>query len=284
LPPGVDLVTLARTTCITVDHPAPGLWCHGRVMTTTTPTRTLRTLLGLAVLVSLFAGAAEAHAAEPSLENIVRGTWNRARRSVAFGPTVGIGGLYATSAEELDAPISFGLAFEMFKVNVLPDAELVKEMIIERSKVKLETRVKQMALEGKPAPTQAELEQMALEVFEETKAEILGEMSYRPKSFEKPRFFVNVESAYLPSADVWEVRFTPAIGIGPISIGPTLAVGFADETGAFLGGEAAVHFMPTKSPRSPVVEVYLRADFGVTDATEEASSIGLGARFVLDLI
>jgi hypothetical protein len=252
--------------------------------TTSTPPRTFRMLLGLAVAASLSASAAEAHAAEPSLENIVKGTVNRARRSVAFGPTVGVGGVYATSAEEFDLPISFGLAFELFKVNVLPDAALVKEMIIERTKVKLETRVKQMALEGKPAPTQAELEQMALEVFEETKAEILGEMSYRPKTFEKPRFFVNVESAYLPSAEAWEIRFTPAIGIGPISIGPTLAVALADETGVLLGGEAAVHFMPSKSPRSPVVDVYLRADFGVTDSTEEASSIGLGARFVLDLI
>ena len=66
--------------------------------------------------------------------------------------------------------------------------------------------------------------------------------------------------------------------------GPTSAVYVGDDTGVFFGGEAAMHIFPSKSPRSPIIDVYLRMDFGVTDATSDKTQLGFGARFLLDII
>ncbi len=239
-------------------------------------------VLGAAILPGV--ASAQAAPADPSFSDIARGTLTRARRAIAIGPIVGIGVAYAPTPDEADVPISFGLAVYSFKIPVLPDPALVKELIVERTKAKVIERAKQMIAEGKPAPDQAELERMAREVFEEVKAEVLGQLSARPKVWERPAYTLALEGVYFTSSEAWQTRLTLGIGIKGFTIGPSLVGHFADENGMYLGGELAVHLLPTKSPRSPVVDVFVRYDFGVTEATTEADQLTFGARFLLDII
>lgn len=228
--------------------------------------------------------SAPAFADTPSATQIVKGTFNRARRAVAVGPAVGLGLGYATSAGEMDTAVTFGLAFEYFKIPIVPTPEKIRAIIEERVKAKVKEIAKQRLLEGKPLPGPEDLERIGREIFEEVKAEVLGELSVRPKVLEKPRLAFVVEGAYFTTSEAWQLRTTVGVGISKVTIGPTLAVHLGDANGVLVGGELALHLLPKKSPRSPVIDLFLRADLGVTDGTAEADQVTLGARFLLDII
>lgn len=227
-------------------------------------------------------------AIDPSVVTFVRGGVSRARRAVAIGPTVGAGFAYAPEPDESGVPISFGLGFRLFKVPVVPDPQMIRELIQDRVKAKLKERAKQMILEGRPPPTDAELVQWAREFFEEVKAEVLGTLSTRAKTMEKPRLAIDLELARVIATDqgAWLLRTGAGVGIWKLTIGPTLAWSFVegDGDGLFVGGELAVRFLPGKGPRSLVIDVFLRADFGVTENVDDVTFVGAGARALVDII
>lgn len=239
----------------------------------------------LVVLIALAAAAGPARADDGDAAfRFVSGAAQRARRAIALGPAAGIGGAYETSASEADAPISFGLALRLFKVRVVPTPAEIQAMIEQRVKARTAERLKAMAVHGQPPPDAAELERIGREIFQEVKAEILGEQGRPARTLEKPRLAVTLEGARLLRADAWQVRAVAALGIWKVTLGPAITGHLGAADGLLLGGELGVHLTPWKGVRSPVVDLYLRAELGVTDAVSEADLITLGTRFVLDLI
>lgn len=73
-------------------------------------------------------------------------------------------------------------------------------------------------------------------------------------------------------------------GIGPASLGLGTGIGRAGgDTIPFLGLELSVRATPIGVHRTPVVEVYARADLGFADAGRTGTFLG-GLRVVLDLL
>ncbi len=244
----------------------------------------LRAGLVLSILVATLVAVAPAHAQTPTARQFAEGAVSRARRSIAIGPLVGAGIAYAPSPGDVDVPLSFGLGAAWFKVKVVPSPSMIQAMIIERSKDKVAERVEGMIARGEPAPDSEELARIGREVLDEVKAEILGYHQVRGKTLERPRLTVALEGTYLPRAGGGQVRATIGIGINRFTIGPTLAGHFAGPNGLYVGGEVAVHLTPRQGPRPPVIDLYVRYDYGATSGTKGADQLGLGMRVMLDLI
>lgn len=216
-------------------------------------------------------------------QTFVRGTVRRARRAFAIGPTVGGWGAYAPSPELGEQAVTFGLALEVFKIPVLPDVTMIKELIVERLRVKLVAMIADR-FRG-VAPPQDELERMAIEIFEEVKAEVLGQLNTRPKLMERPRFSLSIEANRLFEAEAWLARMRLGIGIWRFTLAGSLAVGRpGDDTELFVGPELSTHFLLSKGVRTPVVSVFVRGDFEVTDREVNSDHVTVGARFLLDII
>jgi hypothetical protein len=181
----------------------------------------------------------------------------RTRRSLALGPTVGVAGAYAIGPDRADAPVTFGLAFRKFKIPWMPERDDVVKSIRDRGVV-------------------------------ETGKDVLGQLTGRrprpPKTLEKPSMAITVEGArFLDSGD-WQVRAAVGIGISKITIGPALSGHIGDADGLLVGGELGLHLTPWKGVRSPVVDVYLRGELGVTSQLDDTDIVSLGTRFLYDLI
>ena len=216
----------------------------------------------------------------PQIEKIARGTVRRARRAIAIGPTVGAWGAYAPSPELSEQAVTFGLGLEVFKVPVLPTLGNFKAILEERIKAKIKERITTNAV-----PPREELDRMAAEIFEEAKAEILGERDVRGKTFERPRFTIGLEANRLFEAEAWLARARIGIGISRVTLAASAAVAFTDpDTTVFLGPELVVHALLSKSPRSPVIDVFVRGDFEVTDRETNSDHVTAGARFLLDVL
>lgn len=262
-------------------------------------------LLTLANTVALAAG--DAHAQDPAatpeatanamvesepsnaeiIAGVAKGTLNRARRALALGPTIGAGGLVVldNDTSEFDGVLSGGLELALFKVPIAPDGKMIKEAIQARAKDKLKELITAQLKEGKPPPTREEMQRMLREIAEGVRDEILGKLNVRAKTFERPRTALAIEGNYLPRADVWQFRSTLGIGLfggAPMTIGPTVLVSFGGDVGVSLGGEIAVRPFLKSTPRSPLVDIFVRADFAASD--RGVTAIGVGTRFLLDII
>ncbi len=218
-----------------------------------------------------------------TVTTMFKGTVRRARRAIAIGPTAG--GAFTTylEAEESAGSVSFGLSLYTFKVPVLPDSKLVKDVLKKRIKAKLIEIVKRRALDGLPPLTKAARENLVLEIMQEVKAEFLGQANLRAKTFERPRFALTVEGDYNLNGGIISLRTRIGLGVSRLLIGPTLGLHFPDDTIFSLGGEMALLVLPGKGPRSPVFDLFLRGEFPVNTATD-AYSLGLGLRLLVDII
>jgi hypothetical protein len=205
----------------------------------------------------------------------------RTRRGIALGPWIGGVGAIGLDSGDADGAISFGTTLMFFKVPVLPDTETIQEIIKDRVQAQMLARIKQVTLErGKP-PSKAEAQNLAKEIAKEVLATFVEER--KPKKLEKPRFALNVESARFFRSDAWEFRTTPTWGIGPVFVGPTLLARTEPDAAAYIGPEIHVAVMPGSGPRSPIIDVFLRADFALGGAGTE-HIVSAGVRFVLDII
>jgi hypothetical protein len=172
--------------------------------------------------------------------------------------------------------ISFGLELNLFRVPVMPSTDTLRELIQERFKARLKERL--MHLE-KPD------EQMVRQVYEDVKAEVLGELNVRPHLFEDPRLSLGLDASYLSRAEAWQIRGILGVGISKVTVGPTI-VGFTGNgvTDLMLGGEMAIHLLPMDSARSPVIDVFLRLEVPVIETDRDATQIGIGVRLQLDVV
>lgn len=200
------------------------------------------------------------------VQSSARAAVQRTRRSMALGPVVGIAGGYVMGPDQADAPLTFGLAFRKFDIPWMPEAKDVQRMVIDR------------ALEG------GDVTDMAKDVAGQLLGEVTGRRPRPPKTLEKPKLAITLEGARLLDAKDWQVRAAVGFGLSKITIGPALTGHIGDVDGLLVGGELAVHLTPWKGVRSPVVDLYLRGEIGVTNQVEDVDIVSVGTRFLYDLI
>src|SRR5438552_1655756 len=102
-----------------------------------------------------------------SMQGIVRGAVQRARRSVAIGPVVGGAVAYLPSPAKLEYPISFGVGLDLFAIPIVPDLDQVREVVVERTKARVTERVQDIVKNGGRAPQGDELAALARELGQE---------------------------------------------------------------------------------------------------------------------
>ncbi|HWO24882.1 MAG TPA: hypothetical protein VNO30_39340 [Kofleriaceae bacterium] len=243
--------------------------------------------------VPLLAVAAVAAAASPAraddgepdesdaADEIARSAIRTIRRSIALGPTLGGFSAYAPSAGEFEGGLSFGLELELFR-NKLPTPQRIRDIARQKAQEKLAAIIRDRFAGQAPDP--ATRRQLVREIAAEVKAEVLASLAGRPRLIERPRLAIQLEANYLFSSADWLARFGAAFGVGPLSLGPTFSARFGDDTVARLGAELSLHLLPTKSARSPVIDVFLRGDFELHARGTNDDQIGLGLRVLLDLI
>ena len=92
------------------------------------------------------------------------------------------------------------------------------------------------------------------------------------------------EGVYLFRAKDGQLRTTLGIGLWKLSFGLTAVLHFGDGVAAYLGPELDLRLLPGKGPRSPVIDLFLRADFAVSDRDTRGDLLTGGLRVMLDLI
>jgi hypothetical protein len=209
-------------------------------------------------------------------------TVSRARRMVAVGPLVGAAPSYLITdhADQLhvDGTASFGLGLYLWKVPLLPSTD----WIVDALKARVMERIKQTILHGQPPPGANDVEQLVREVWEELKAQVLE--GARGSIAERPLGKLVFEAGYLVRGGAWEARTTAGVGVKWITVGITFAGAFREHKAASLGPELAFHLTLGKGPRSHVVDMFVRADIFVNNRQYFGEQVGLGARFLLDLL
>jgi hypothetical protein len=219
------------------------------------------------LLLALAATERPAHADTGDfVQSTARAAVQRTRRSIALGPIVGAGGAYAIGPDQADAPLTFGLAYRKFDIPWLPDSKEIKDRVIDR------------ALEG------GDVEDMVKDVAGELMGEVSGRRPRPPKTLEKPKMAITLEGVSFLDSGEWQVRGAIGFGVSKVTIGPAFSGHLGDLDGLLLGGELAVHLTPWDGVRSPVVDVFLRGELGVTSQVEDVDLVGLGVRFLYDLI
>lgn len=216
------------------------------------------------------------------VELYARGALERARRGFALGPTVGVSGLYGIDPADGEAAVTFGLGIYKFKVPVGPDIDALKESLKARLEARIKTEAKARVEAGLQPPTQQEIEGWAKEALVALEAEVFGQR-LNPKLIEKPSFALDLEGAYLGSSGEWHLRATAGIGLSKITIGPTIAGQISGDSVLYVGPQVDLRLLPGKGPRSPVIDLFLRLDFAVSDRSRADVFTG-GARILLDII
>jgi hypothetical protein len=213
----------------------------------------------------------------------VEGAVARTRRKIAIGPQVGVGGSFTPGSSDLDVPITFGIGLRLFKIPVIPTASEIQSIILHTVKKRLAVRVEDMISRGEPPPSASELEAIAKEIKAELEDRYLGKRP-RGRTLEKPQLAVTLEEVHLPSAGAWMTRLTIGLPVSKVTIGPSITGSLGDIKGLYLGGELALHLTPKRGPRSPVIDIFLRGDWGATGGARDHDLLALGLRVMLDLI
>jgi hypothetical protein len=247
--------------------------------------RVLIRALAAMVLLEGAARAGDASTAEveaETVEDIAGGIVRNVRRAIAIGPAIGAFSTYALDGGALDGGISIGLEAELFR-SAIPTPARVRELALQRAQARLARALRDRF--GDRRPDDATLRQLAREIAVEVRAELVAELrGARPRLVERPRLLLGIEGEYLFGSSDGAFRVGFALGAGPLSLGPSFSVRFGDDVVARLGAELAAHVLPGASPRSPVLDVVLRADFELHARDPADDQITLGVRVLLDLI
>lgn len=226
----------------------------------------------------------------PTILTVAQGTLRRARRAVAFGPTVGLWSAAYVDPGDIDAALTFGIGLETFKVPVLPDTETLKALVVERFKAEGKQRV--LAILGGRQPDPVELDTIVKQVYEDVRREILGLANTREKHLERPQYTIAFEANRRFGAQRWLGRARAGIGIWKLTFGLSASFGRAcrgvgcdDGIKSFVGPEVTLHVLPTKNPRANVIDVFLRGDVQVNGRGDTTyDQIVIGTRLLVDVI
>lgn len=242
------------------------------------------TVLAAVIWVLVTGGVARAEEEESKYaiaKELASGTVRNVRRKVALGPTLGVFSAYTPYYAELHGGLSFGLELELFRTWVPAPTQLL-EVVQQKMVEKLAAVIRDKF--GGVRPDAATVKRLTKELAGEVTAEVRAELRANPPLLERPLLSIFIEANYLLGTADWIPRIGGSFGIGPVSFGPTLSVRFGDDYVARLGGEISIHLLPTKSPRSPVLDLLLRGDFELHRRSSNDDQISLGVRVLFDII
>jgi hypothetical protein len=223
--------------------------------------------------------------AEAGLPPITRGVLHRARRAIVLGPRGGVALSQAPSADGAEVSLSLGLALEVFEGPILPGAGELRAMLVEGLQARALATARDLAARGVSPASEEELLPHAREILAAVHADVSRRMAPPPRRFPRPRFGLAVDGAARTGADDLELRVTVGMGVGPVTIAPTIAVRSGEEDPALLvGGEVAAHLLTKTGLRTPVIDLFLRVDFAVVDNPSTAHQGSAGLRLLLDVI
>ena len=233
----------------------------------------------LAILTTLAVATSTARAdyADDAVEGlkIAKAMADRARRSIAIGPQVGYLGSVDDRGNGMQG-ISFGLALYSMRVSsVLDWQEILKDAV--RSRVQDE--IKRAIAEGRvPQHPKA----LAKRFLAEIEADLVGPV--HPKTLERPRFAIIAEGVWLLQPGGFQLRAGASYGIGPVSLGLMGGMQRANEDSApLVGPELSVHLTPIGKSRTPVIDLYTRADFTFDDMRMSTHFV-FGVRALADVL
>ena len=205
---------------------------------------------------------------------IAKGGFDRFRRSIAIGPHVG--GVLGFDTDGNNANgFAAGFAVYTFDIKVFDIQRMVAEAIRERVK----ERVKEIIASGGTAP--ADLSEIARQVAADVRDELLGQRMSR-KTIEKPQWKVLLE--YTRFAEANGARASISKGVKHLSFG--LGMGGlrgGGQTTILVGAEMSVHLTPIGRSRTPVIDLFLRADVPLKGPQSELILLG-GGRLLLDIL
>lgn len=240
--------------------------------------------------VDLDAIIAKVQSEQPTMMTVAKGTFRRARRAVAIGPTVGLWSAAFIDPGETDAALTFGIGIETFKVPVVPDMETLKTLVMERVKAEVKSRAIDVFKGRQMEPFEAE--QFVRQVYADVRAEILGLENVRAKTLERPKYTVGFEANRLFGAERWMGRTRVGLGVWKVTVALSASFGRVcrgegcDDVRAFIGPEVVLHIIPRKNPRANVIDVFLRSDFQANGRAPDTTydQLVIGTRILLDLI
>lgn len=236
----------------------------------------LMRILGALVVLVLTASTVHADYADDAAVGlqIAKGGFDRFRRSIAIGPEVG-----AFAGLDLDGHaangFSAGLAVYTFDIPVFD----VQRIVADKIRIRVQERVKEIIVSGGAAP--ADLAEIARQVAADVKAELLGQET-KQRTLEKPEWKVLLE--YLHFADANGVRAGISKGVKQVSFGLGLGgLRGGGETIVIAGAEISLHLTPIGRARTPVVDLFVRADLPLKGPNSDLVFLA-GGRLLLDLL
>jgi hypothetical protein len=218
---------------------------------------------------------------DATAQEIIGSVVRNIRRSLALGPTFSAFSVYAPSGSELEGGLAFGLELELFRSG-LPTPASIRELVRKKAQEKLLLIIRDQFAGQRPDA--ATMQRLVREIAAEVKAEVIAGLGAKPRLLERPRLGILIETNYFFDSADWLGRLGFALGVGPLSLGPSFSVRFGDDTVARLGAELSIHLLPTKSPRSPVLDIFLRSDFELHARDANDDQVSLGVRVLLDII
>ncbi len=205
-----------------------------------------------------------------------KGVLDRTRRGFAIGPHVG--GYVGTTVDpsETLGGISVGIALYSFKV---PTVFTLQALIQDRIKARAQEEAKRIVASGGTP----DMDALARQVAEDVKREILGE-EIRRKTLEQPKHGLILELLRQTTpVGATGARLGLTRGVGPTSLG--IAGSFlrgGGNTVGFVGADVSLRLTPIGELRTPVFELFVRADYGFDDGAHPIV-IAVGGRFLLDV-
>jgi hypothetical protein len=221
---------------------------------------------------------AQAFAQNIPWQGIGQSALERARRSVALGPFVGLAGV-GGGDRDLDGALSFGLALWRFDVPIVPDRAEIEGILKERFKKIFMEKLAE-AMRGNLDGSNIDAKQIAKAAWNDVlEAYIKGR---RNRVLEDPGFRFHVEGTRLFAADVWQARGTVGAGIAGVSLALSFGGEFGDDNFAFLGLEVTKPLVFGEA-RTPVIDLLVRVERGFGEGHNDLS-YSSGARLLLDIL
>ncbi len=223
--------------------------------------------------------------AEAGLPPIARGAIHNVRRSIALGPRGGVAASYTPSAARGEAAFFVGLALEVFRGPIVPGAEELRALLVDGLRARIVAVARDLSARGGPPPDEAALRRYAEEILAATHSDVSSRMETPHRWFPPPLFGVAADIAGRTGSKGLELRLTGGFGIGPVSVGPTAAFrADQNEPAVLLGAEVSGHLITSKGLRTPVIDLFLRADFAVRENSTTSHQGVVGLRLLLDLL
>jgi hypothetical protein len=208
------------------------------------------------------------------VEALAKAAIGRTRRAIAIGPHVGGAGIIDAKDAANGGAISFGLGLYTFKV---PMGLNLKEVIKERVKAEFRSAIARGEVDG---------DKLLQDIIEKVIRDVL-DGAYGSQTFPKPAVTVLLEGEKaLGDADGFLVRLMVGYGVSKLNLGFSVAGSFPAADNAqntlLLGPELSLRLTPIGQHRTPVFDVFARAEFGVR--SPNPATVSIGVRLLLDVI